>query len=249
MSSSSTSTTIENQEQQQQPPETMATNVTGWGWVNQEQQQQQQQPQGQDGDLLVPAAPVPLRQRVVITTAGYRDYKMQWFAGDRKNLTKLAKAIRKVHGDGDNGDVGAENRFDILLDASHFQHPMNSRAEHPGSNVEVLERMIAHPEFQPWLHKAIRLYYETDPNQPFIKVLITCPSGKKRSVACAIILQYCLRSLGLEAGTCGYIRHLSKCDIWKEHCRLCKSCRNPERQPRFKQVMDGAADHLFAMMQ
>ena len=235
MSSSSTSTTIENQEQQQQPPETMATNVTGWGpnvWVN-----------------------PPLRQCVVITTVGYRDYNLQWDLTEnseiitRRNLRKLMKKIRKTHGDGDNGDVSAENTFDILLDASHFQHPMNRAAGHAGSNVEVLERIIAHPEFQPWLHKAIRLYYESDPYAPFIKVLIACPSGKKRSVACAIILQYCLRSIGIETGTCGHIRHLSKCRTWKEHCRLCKSCRNPELQPRFKQVMDGAADHLFAMMQ
>ena len=81
MSSSSTSTTIENQEPQQQTPETMATNVTVGNPINQEQQ-----PQGRDGDLLDPAAPVPPRQRVVITTAGYRDYNMRWFVTDRKNL-------------------------------------------------------------------------------------------------------------------------------------------------------------------
>ena len=89
------------------------------------------------------------------------------------------RAVRKYHGDGDNGDVSAENTFDILLDASQFQHPGNSTAGHPGSHVEVLERIIAHPDFQPWLHNFIRLYNHTDPNQPFIKILITCPGGGK----------------------------------------------------------------------
>ena len=163
-------------------------------------------------------------------------------------MKKLMRAIQNYHGDGDNGDVRAENTFHIMLEVI-FPHAAIVYSRHFGSHVEVLERVIAHPDFPAWLHNVIRLYNHTDPNKPFVKILITDPEGDKLSVACAIILQYCLNSLGFEAGTCGFIRHLSKDHFWKKHCRLCKSCRNPERQPRFKQVMDGAADHVFAMMQ
>ena len=186
---------------------------------------------------------------------GYRDYNVQWNLTEnseiitRRNLRKLMRKIQKKHGDGDNGDVSAENTFDILLDASQFYHPGHSTAGHPGSHVEVLERIIAHPDFQPWLHNVIRLYNHTDPNKPVIKILIIDRDGDKEAVACAIILQYCLNLLGFEAGTCGFIRHLSKDHFWKKHCRRCINCRYPEQQPRFKEVMDVAARRLFAMMQ
>ena len=128
MSSSSNSTPIENQEQQYGPFSRMATTMTdprnqtknqrqkGWGW----------QCYG-----WIPGEPRDPRvwwnqthQRVVITTVGYTPYTFlagyRWHPRDRKNYKRLMRTIQNVHGDGDNGDVRAENTFDILLDASHF---------------------------------------------------------------------------------------------------------------------------------
>ena len=256
MSSSSNSTTIENQEQQYGPFSRMATTMTdprnqtknqrqkGWGW----------QCYG-----WIPGEPRDPRvwwnqthQRVVITTVGYRGYLFlagyRWHPRDRKNYKRLMRTIQNVHGDGDNGDVRAENTFDIMLEV-RFPQAAITYSRHFGSHVIVLERVIAHRDFPAWPHNVIRLYNHTDPNKPVIKILITDPDGDKTAVACAIILQYCLNLLGFEAGTCGFIRHLSKDHFWKKHCRRCINCRYPEQQPRFKEVMDVAARRLFAMMQ
>ena len=107
MSSSSNSTTIENQEQQYGPFGPMATNMTDP--VNQTQKQRQKGwgwqcfgwIPGEPRDQNAEAAARARRQRVVITTAGYRDYNMQWFVADNKNLKKLMRAIQNVHGDGE----------------------------------------------------------------------------------------------------------------------------------------------------
>ena len=91
--------------------------------------------------------------------------------------------------------------------------------------------------FSLWWGSFLKQYTQTRLPKPVIKVLICCPEGTKRSVACAEILKYCVENQGMVVDK--EICHLSQ-DSWRGHLSLCKQCRLHRGQIRFKEVLERA---------
>ena len=91
----------------------------------------------------------------------------------------------------------------------------------------------------------IRAFYQyglLPATQPIVKVLVVCPMGTNRSVACVEILKYVIQATGKPVDK--ELRHISQHN-WVRHRNSCDSCKYPYRQPRFKEMLDKAVQHLL----
>ena len=127
-----------------------------------------------------------------------------------------------------------EYNFDLVLDATEF-YDTDNPAGHIGTHVEIIENMIEKPEFHTWLLGFLKYYGHVDKDKPVVRVLVLCPRGTKRSVACAEMLKYIVQEKGMLCDT--PIKHLSIAN-WEGHCRLCSACGDPQSQPRRKEVLE-----------
>ena len=126
--------------------------------------------------------------------------------------------------------------FDLVLDATEF-YDNNNPAGHIGTHVEIIENMIEKPEFHTWLLGFLKYYGHVDKDKPVVRVLVLCPHGIHRSVACAEILKYVVQAKGFVCEN--DIEHISKHN-WQGHCRICNDCRHPASQPRRREVLERA---------
>ena len=101
--------------------------------------------------------------------------------------------------------------------------------------------MLKKRDLKPWLDGFLKDYSKVHRDKPVVRVLVLCPKGTKRSVACAEILKYIVEAKGMVCDT--DIEHISKKN-WQGHCRICNDCRHPMCQPRRKEVLEKALQLL-----
>ena len=101
-----------------------------------------------------------------------------------------------------------EYDFDLVFDATSFSHT-NNPAGHIGHHVLIMENILQKEELKPWLDECLCIYYSrVHKDKPVVRVLVLCPKGTKRSVACAEILKYVVEAKGMVCEN--DIEHLSK---------------------------------------
>ena len=123
--------------------------------------------------------------------------------------------------------------FDIICDASKFVSPT---AKHLGHHCDILEAMIEDAAYNDFFDD-FGAQYQHCKHNAIVMVLIVCPLGNQRSVACAEILNRILQASGFVVDD---IYHISK-DNWdSKHMNSCICCKHPYRQPRFIEVLNKA---------
>ena len=70
-----------------------------------------------------------------------------------------------------------------------------------------MERLIKHDHFKTWLAGFVQDYSRLDAKKEVVRVLVWSPGGRRRAVAGAEMLKYCVTSIGLIADKEN--RHLS----------------------------------------
>ena len=137
-------------------------------------------------------------------------------------------------------DDKPEYDFDLVLDATEF-YDTDNPCGHIGTHVKIIEIMIKKPAFHTWLLRFLKYYSHVPKDKPVVRVLVLCPKGTHRSVACAEILKYIVQEKGMVCEN--DIEHISM-NNWEGHCRLCSDCEFPETQPRRKEVLEKALQLL-----
>ena len=126
--------------------------------------------------------------------------------------------------------------FDIICDVSRFRTPTREKAVHLGHHVDIIEPMIDDSALDDFIAD-FREQYRHCKHNGIVKVLLVCPLGNQRSVACAEILKHVLHASGKLVDD---IKHIST-DNWdSKHMNSCTCCKHPYWQPRFIEVLNKA---------
>ena len=106
-----------------------------------------------------------------------------------------------------------------------------------GHHCDILEAMIDDSGLNDLFEDFRDQYSLLGANHDIVNVLVVCPLGNIRSVACAEILKHVLHRSGklVVKG----LNHIST-DNCGRHMNTCACCKHPYLQPRFKEVLDKA---------
>ena len=125
----------------------------------------------------------------------------KWRLRNKQERDSIVYEIRRKFG------RNPEYDFDIVLDATAFSDK-NNPAGHIGHHVQIIENRLNNRDLKPWLDDFVKCYTHVHRGKPVVRVLVLCPKGTKRSVACAEILKYVVLRKGM---TCeSDIEHLSQ---------------------------------------
>ena len=111
-----------------------------------------------------------------------------------------------------------------------------------GHHCDILEAMIDDSGLDELFEDFRYRYSLLGANHDIVNVLVVCPLGNIRSVTCAEILKYVIQATGKPADK--ELRRISQRN-WVRHRNSCDSCKYPYRQPRFKEMLDKAVQHLL----
>ena len=185
-----------------------------------------------------------LEPRFEISTAGWLGSGLHVpHVRSAKDLPRLVHLLREEHTDAWgcwNDCVPPELQFDILLDASMFAPLKGPEAVHLGHHIAWLEAIIADSFELEALYKDFTDQYElVKKKKAIIRVLVVCPQGNQRSVACAEIIKHIMCRSGFLV--VNELNHISACEEnWGEHMKTCTRCKHPHLQPGFIEVLNKA---------
>jgi len=123
-------------------------------------------------------------------------------------------------------------RADVIIDARGFPDPNGHCASgHIGFHPEIISRVVRHKNFCRWLEKVQRQIFDASTvcevkasadgmRYADVGVALYCKSGRHRSVACSLILQYILAA---EGWRCPEVHHLSEW-TWRHDAARCSEC-------------------------
>ena len=158
----------------------------------------------------------------------------------KKNLSELVHKLRYKYTDAwgcHNDCYDPEWCFDMICDVSHFQSPTGTTVHHLGHHCDILEPMIDSSGLDALFTDFRYQYALLGANHDIVKVLVVCPLGNIRSVACAEILKHVLHRSGKLVDK--ELHHIST-DNWGPHRNSCDCCKHLYRQARFLEVVEKA---------
>ena len=192
-----------------------------------------------------PGVPQPVARRLVVLTMGLRFVGEGHFraqsAGGVHYLTKLQHEVdtpplpaeRTVLDalqaanctNNARGSIAVDCR--MFPDPDHHNRPRDS-VNHLGFSPTIILGVVRHRNFMEWLRDVKRrvLQEEITMNRhgDMLALCTYCKSGRHRSVACAVIMEYILSNLGYTVTTA---THLAGHRWQRRTCNHCHECRAP----------------------
>jgi hypothetical protein len=194
------------------------------------------------------SVPQPVARRLVVLTFGLR------FAGEGHFRAQSAGGVHyltKLQAEQDTPPLPAEKtvldalnaancmnnaRGAIAIDCRGFPDPDHHNRDrnsvnHLGFSPRIIAGVVNHRGFAEWLRRVKRRVRAEETQmglQGDVLALCTyCKSGRHRSVACAVILEYILRQSGY---TMTWNTHLAGHKWARRTCNYCDECRAPSAE-------------------